>query len=67
MVLTMTPYACGGEVVANGIDGNANPWVIGASNTSSDEGSPDPDGLDLEGGALDELRISAVRRTFDEL
>jgi hypothetical protein len=53
---------CGGSTTG-GIDGNANPWVIGASSMSSSEGKAEPVDHHL-GGALDEVRISSVTRTF---
>lgn len=46
-----------------GIDGNDNPWVIGASAVSSEDGRATP----VRGhfhGALDHLQISASRRDF---
>jgi hypothetical protein len=47
-----------------GIDGNDNPWVLGANNANSSEGTSDIITNHLDGVALDHLRISSVRRDF---
>jgi hypothetical protein len=49
-----------------GIDGNDNPWVIGASNNNSANGSDPPTNLNYESEdvAIDHFRISSVRRDF---
>jgi hypothetical protein len=46
-----------------GIDGNDNPWVIGALAWGSAEGSATPVGPGL-GGAIDHFRVSSVPRDF---
>jgi hypothetical protein len=49
--------------VSGSIQGNNNPWVIGAHSEESSEGSATP----VDGhfpGTLDEIRISNVRRDF---
>lgn len=48
---------------ATGIEGNANPWVVGAGATISDEGNAVPTNLFFV-GAIDELRISSTHRDF---
>ncbi len=63
VILSKEPQACEVSGGAWGIDGNANPWVIGAGSGGSDEGSADPVSRHFD-GALDELRISTVRRDF---
>jgi len=45
-----------------GIDGNDNPWVIGASSALSDEGESTPVSGKFVGGRIDNLRISSKRR-----
>ena len=47
-----------------GIDGDDLPWVFGAENTSSDDGETDGAAGFFEGGAIDQVRISGVRRDF---
>jgi len=56
-------YECG-TPTASGISGNDNPWTIGASSGGSVEGEAQPVGGFLDGGAVDQLRISRVRRAF---
>lgn len=56
-------WACGDDDPA-GIDGNDNPFVIGASASSSSEGGADGLFQPFEDGAMDQLRISRVRRAF---
>jgi hypothetical protein len=46
-----------------GINGNSNPWVIGASAMSSAEGSGSPTSNPLA-GVIDEVRVSKIPRTF---
>lgn len=47
------------------IAGNANPWVIGASNHESPEGTADPSPTyPVSHMAIDEFRLSRVRRSF---
>ncbi|HJK95883.1 MAG TPA: LamG-like jellyroll fold domain-containing protein [Polyangiaceae bacterium LLY-WYZ-14_1] len=48
--------------IDTGLEGNANNWVFGGDNTSADEGSDDAE-QPFE-GALDEVRLSRVRRDF---
>jgi hypothetical protein len=43
-----------------GVDGNANPWVVGASSINSVEGQAEPVTLPLA-GAIDELRVYGSR------
>ncbi len=50
--------------IAEGLDGNENPWVIGAGSYMSNEGQATPVTDFLVGGAIDELRMSAQRRDF---
>lgn len=49
-----------------GLDGTDNPWVLGADTADSAEGSATPlDGDSyLDGGSIDELRVSRVPRDF---
>ena len=54
---------CGGRI-RTGIDGNDNPWVLGARSERSDEGQAEPVEHWLEGAAIDEFRISRARRDF---
>jgi len=58
--------ACSQEL-SGGIDGNDNPWTVGIGSWSSMEGGLDSLNAPLVGGAVDELRISAVRRDFSTL
>jgi hypothetical protein len=48
-----------------GIDGNLNPWAIGASNAFSEEGASTPISKPFE-GSVDDVRISRVRRAYAE-
>ena len=57
----------GRESVHWGIEGNDNPWVIGADLQGSDEGSATPPGDFLRGAAVDLLRISSKRAVFSDL
>ena len=52
-----------GQSGSLGISGNFNPWVFGASSAGSEEGSNLPIGTGLQ-GAIDNVRISSVRRGF---
>jgi hypothetical protein len=52
-----------GTNVSGGIDGNSNPWVIGAISFASTEGTTDQISHHL-GGTIDALRISATPRSF---
>ena len=56
-------HTCGDGASAGGIDGNDQPWVIGASarGAATGEAAPAEDGL---GGRLDNLRFSDCRRAF---
>lgn len=47
-----------------GIDGNNEPWLLGASAAGSEEGSVEPIGGWMTNGAIDHLRISSMRRDF---
>lgn len=47
-----------------GIDTDGLPWVFGAENTASDSGDTDLVAGFFEGGAIDQVRISSVRRDF---
>jgi hypothetical protein len=60
----ITSYACGGATAA-GIDGNDNPWVLGAASVASTEGTIDNITAYFH-GAVDSLRISKARRAFDQ-
>lgn len=51
---------------AGGIDGNNEPWLLGASATSSDENSVLPTNMPMTGGAIDHLRISSARGDFSQ-
>jgi hypothetical protein len=51
------------EGAAWGIDGNTNPWSIGAGNWYSEEGASTPISDPFE-GSLDDVRISRVRRAY---
>ncbi len=53
--------ACSTTSALLGIEGNKNPWVVGASLISSPQGTTDLVTLGME-GTLDELRLSRVRR-----
>lgn len=53
---------CGSSIGA-GIDGNSNPWVIGASAGGSEDGKATPTRYHL-GGTLDEVRVRSEPRTF---
>ncbi len=55
--------SCGTGGVS-GIDGNYNPWVVGATASVSEEGQAIP-AKNALGGAIDSLRISSSTRTFD--
>ena len=55
-------YICNKPGAAE-IAGNANPWAVGASSSTSSEGALDKVINQLH-GAVDSLRISKVRRTF---
>jgi len=58
------PDECGSNgVISAGIDGNKNPWVIGASSNASDDGKATPTNHPLK-GAMDSVRISNVPRNF---
>ncbi len=60
----MSPTNCVDEdLVTVGIAGNTNPLIVGASLSMSMKGMID-EVLPLEDGALDELRVSSVRRDF---
>lgn len=66
---TTTTYSnaartCGGAAFTDGIAGNDNPWVVGFSALGSEEGSDLPVSRPL-GTAVDELRLSSVRRVYD--
>jgi hypothetical protein len=52
-----------GESSTGGIQGNENPWLLGAAATSSEEGRATPAHRQLA-GAIDSLRISDARRDF---
>jgi formate dehydrogenase major subunit/formate dehydrogenase alpha subunit len=57
----------GSSIVCNtagafGIDGNNNPWVVGASSILSDNGLATPLNDPMAGGRIDNLRISSIRR-----
>lgn len=52
-----------GTSVTTGIDGNDNPWVIGASSWNSQEDVSTPVTQPLD-GRVDSVRISKVRRSF---
>lgn len=52
-----------GTNVSGGIDGNSNPWVIGAISFASTEGTTDQISHHL-GGTIDALRVSAAPRSF---
>ncbi len=47
-----------------GIDTDGLPWVFGAENSASDNGDTDGAAGFFEGGAIDQVRISGVRRDF---
>ncbi len=47
-----------------GIAGNANPWVLGIGSLASDDGGAGPNFGPMEGGRIDEFRISRERRDF---
>ena len=49
---------------AQGIETDGLPWVFGAENTSSETGDTDDVAGFFEGGAIDQVRISSVRRDF---
>ena len=51
---------CGGLWI-DGIDGNENPWVIGAASVASQEGAASPLSLPFETGAIDDVRIRGPR------
>jgi hypothetical protein len=53
-----------GTSTDNGIAGNDNPWVLGASSGSSDEGQAEPVSASFD-GAIDSFRVSSVRRAFE--
>jgi len=59
----VTGWNCGDDDPA-GIDGNDNPIVIGASGSSSNEGGAAGVFQSFREGAMDQLRISRVRRPF---
>lgn len=56
-----------GSTASDGIEGNDNPWVFGASIAESSEPSGIPVNRYLAGGAIDNVRISRVRRDFAAL
>ncbi len=59
-----TDVRCG-EARANfGIDGNDNPWIVGANGARAPEGTGTPVTDFFVGGAIDELRIAPFRRNF---
>jgi hypothetical protein len=58
-----TVYTCG-EPLEIGLDGNNNPWVIGASAVGSNEGGYTDTKDFFSGGAIDELRLSMTRRPY---
>ncbi len=49
--------------IDEGIDGNLNPWVLGAGTGGSDDGSATPVNRPFD-GSIDHFRISATRRDF---
>ena len=57
-----TTEKCGVDITT-GINGNDNPWVIGAHTWTSAEGSPDPLKSPFN-GLVDSVRLSKVRRKF---
>lgn len=64
--LPSTSISCATEArETGGIDGNREPWVLGASSEHSQPGAADPS-LGGMGGWLAALRISRVRRDFSE-
>lgn len=66
------PYACNpgkpgnpcgtGDEVSEGLDGNTNPWVIGALNWTALEGSAEP--VQPLHGAIDALHFRNTRQSF---
>jgi len=56
-------WDCGDEAPAS-IEGNDNPIVIGASGSSTNEGGASGTFQSFREGAMDQLRISRVRRPF---
>lgn len=52
-----------GTTTNKGIAGNDNPWVLGASSGSSNEGQATPVAASFD-GAIDSFRVSSVRRVF---
>lgn len=57
-----TPVACGAPA-SYGIDGNENPFVLGASSHNSLEGLATPTTRPLS-GQIDSFRLSRIRRSF---
>ncbi|MDX2019759.1 MAG: LamG-like jellyroll fold domain-containing protein [Deltaproteobacteria bacterium] len=55
------PTSSCGTNTTDGIDGNENPWVIGANADGSDEGSADPVEGFAQGVAIDNFRLSGMR------
>jgi hypothetical protein len=58
----VTPITCGGTTTA-GLDGNDNPFVVGAENIAMPGAADDLD-LPLRQGRIDGLRISSQNRTY---
>jgi Concanavalin A-like lectin/glucanases superfamily len=52
------------ELHLEGIDGNDQPWVFGADNSTSGDGQTDQPRSFFTGGAIDHIRISRARRGF---
>lgn len=55
--------SCGGQST-DGLSGNQNPWILGASSQSSPAGSNSNLSSPFRGGAIDRLRISSSTRSF---
>ncbi len=55
--------SCGGQST-DGLSGNQNPWILGASSQNSPAGSNSNLSSPFRGGAIDRLRISSSTRSF---
>jgi hypothetical protein len=59
----VVPTSACGRNTTDGIDGNENPWVLGASSDGSVEGTADPFERTAQGVAIDAFRVSRARIT----
>lgn len=64
--LPSQPPISAGQTSLNGVDGNDNPWLNGADGGQSPEGGGSPEEvLDwFRTGAIDQFRVSKVRRDY---